>query len=70
MWRQSARQPAQPVPVPVPRQQVQGVVRHERAAQAAPRASAHAAAPVHAQPQPQQARGEPYAAEHRGQRER
>ncbi|MBK6005728.1 FecR domain-containing protein [Ramlibacter ginsenosidimutans] len=66
MWRQSARQPAQPVPVP--RQQAQAVVRHERAQQAAPLTPAHAAAASHAQPQ--QARGEPYAAEHRGPRER
>jgi hypothetical protein len=66
MWRQSTRQPAQPVPVP--RQQVQGVARHERAAQAAPRAAARAPAASHAQPQ--QARGEPYEAEHRAPRER
>jgi hypothetical protein len=63
MWRQSARQPAQPVPVP--RQQVQGVVRHERAAQPAPRAQAQAHAPAPSHAQPQQARGEPYEAEHR-----
>lgn len=66
MWRQSARQPAQPVAVP--RQEVQGVVRHEHAAQAAPRAEAHAPAPHHAQPQ--QAHGEPYAGERRAPRER
>jgi hypothetical protein len=68
MWRQSGRQPAQPVPVP--RQQVQGVVRHERAAQPSARAQAQAHAPARSQAQPQQARGEPYEAEHRASRER
>jgi hypothetical protein len=46
------------------------VVRHERAAQPSARAQAQAHAPARSQAQPQQARGEPYEAEHRASRER